>query len=161
MEDAFNQLGFALVLAVILMFMILAAQFESLAQPFIIIFTVPLALIGVVAGLLITGRTLSVPTMVGVIMLVGIAVNNAIVLIDYINQLRERGYETRKAIIEGCKARMRPVLMTTLTTILGMVPMAFGIGDGAELQAPMATVVIGGLTVTTFLTLGYIPMLYE
>lgn len=161
MADAFDRLGFALVLAVILVYMILAAQFESLIQPLIIMFSVPMALIGVVLGLLLTGRALSVPAMIGIIMLAGIVVNNAIVLIDFINQQVARGVPRREAIVEGCKARLRPVLMTTLTTVLGMVPLALGLGDGAELQAPIATVVIGGLTFSTVLTLGLVPVLYD
>lgn len=161
MEDAFGQLEFALLLGVILVYMILAAQFESLLQPFVIMFSVPMAFIGVVLGLLVTGRTLSVPAMIGVIMTAGIVVNNAIVLIDFINQLRAQGMERRAAVLESGRTRMRPVLMTTATTVLGMVPMVLGLGEGAELQAPIATVVVGGLTVSTVLTLGLIPVLYE
>lgn len=161
MRDAFNRLTFAFGLAIILMYMILAAQFESFSQPFIIMFSVPVALVGVVASLLLTGRALGVTAMIGVIMLAGIAINNAIVLIDYINQLRQAGMERREAVVVGARTRLRPVLMTTATTVMGMLPMAFGIGEGSELQAPIATVVIGGLTMSTVLTLGLIPTLYE
>lgn len=161
MEDAFSELGIALVLAVILVYMILAAQFESYIQPFIIMCTVPLGFIGVVIGLLSGGYTLNVASMIGLIILVGIVVNNAIVLIDFMNQLMREGLSRREAIVESGTARLRPVLMTTLTTVVGMLPMAFGLGDGSELQAPLAAVVVGGLSFSTILTLVFIPVLYD
>lgn len=161
MMEAFGDLGLALILAIVLVFAILASQFESLLQPFSIIFSIPFGFIGVIWGLLLTGRSLSVPAFIGVIMLAGIAVNNAIVLINFVNQLRTRGKERDVALIEGGRTRIRPILMTTLTTVLGMVPLALGIGEGSELQAPVATVVIGGLIVSTFLTLIIIPVIYS
>lgn len=161
MFDAFSELGFAMLLAILLVYMILAAQFESYVQPFIVMCTVPLAFIGVVYGLRLTGQTLNVASMIGMIILVGIVVNNGIVLIDFINQLVRRGLSRREAILEGSTARLRPVLMTTLTTVLAMVPMVFTRGEGAELQGPLAVVVVGGLTFSTLLTLGFVPALYE
>jgi len=160
MVEAFTSLFQALLLSVLLVYMIMAAQFESLLYPFIIMFSVPLAYAGSAFGLFITGRTFNVPAFIGVIMLAGIVVNNAIVLVDYINILRSRGMERFDAIIKAGPTRLRPILMTTLTTILGLIPLALGIGEGAELQAPMATVVIGGLTTSTVLTLVIIPVVY-
>ncbi len=140
--------------------MIMASQFESLVDPLIIMFTVPLSIIGVLIFLAITGTSLSVMALVGIVMLVGIAVNNGIVLVDYINQQREKGMELYEAVEFGSKARMRPVLMTALTTILGMVPLAIELGSGSETWSPLARAVIGGLTATTLLTLIVIPVLY-
>ena len=138
----------------------MAAQFESFVDPFIIMFTVPLSIIGVFFLLFITGTDISVMALVGVVMLVGIAVNNGIVLVDYINQLRRKGIELYEAVKLGCADRMRPVLMTALTTILGMVPLAIEMGSGSETWTPLARAVIGGLTTTTALTLIVIPILY-
>ena len=123
-------------------------------------FTVPLALTGVIFALLLTGRHINLTSLIGVIMLAGIVVNNAIVLIDFINQLRSRGVPRNEAIIEAGPRRLRPILMTTLTTVLGLIPLAFGFGEGAELAAPMATAVIGGLSLATVLTLVVIPVVY-
>ncbi|OWZ83511.1 efflux RND transporter permease subunit [Natranaerobius trueperi] len=162
MMDAFGELILVLVLAVILVYMVMAAQFESLLYPFIIMFTLPQSLIGVILSLLITGRSLSIVAFIGMIMLAGIVVNNGIVMVDYINLLyRDRGLERQKALLEAGKKRLRPVLMTTLTTIVGMFPLALGIGEGAEASAPMATVVIGGLIVSTLLTLIFVPVMYS
>lgn len=160
MVDAFSQLGLALILAIILIYMVMAAQFESLIYPFIIMFTVPLAFSGGALALFITRRALGVTALIGVIILSGIVVNNGIVLIDYINVLRKEGKERDEAITIAGPVRLRPILMTTLTTILGLVPLALGIGEGAELMAPMGTVVIGGLTLSTVLTLVLVPVLY-
>ncbi len=160
MVEAFEQLFLALALAVVLIYMVMAAQFESLIHPFIIMFTVPLAFSGGVLALFITRRALGVTSLIGVIILAGIVVNNGIVLVDYINVLRSEGKERTEAVTTAGTVRLRPILMTTLTTILGLVPIALGIGEGAELQAPMATVVIGGLTLSTILTLIFIPVLY-
>ncbi len=160
MMEAFGDLGLALGLAVLLVYMIIASQFESLLNPFIIMFTVPLAIGGGALGLFITGRTLSVPALIGVIMLSGIVVNNAIVLIDYINTLRGKGFDRDEAILMAGSTRLRPILMTTMTTVLGLFPLALGIGEGAEAQAPMATVVISGLLLSTLLTLVFIPVMY-
>lgn len=161
MEEGFQGLKFALILAIALVYMIMAAQFESLLNPFIIIFTIPFAMIGVITSLLITGRALGITAFIGIIMLAGIVVNNGIVMVDYINKLRRGGLGKSEAIVEGAQTRVRPILMTTLTTILALIPLALGIGEGAELQAPMATVVIGGLMVSTLLTLIVIPVLYS
>jgi HAE1 family hydrophobic/amphiphilic exporter-1 len=160
MMESFSSLGLALLLAILLVYMVLAAQFESFLHPFTIMFSVPLALTGAILGLFVTGRTLSMPSFIGLIMLVGIVVNNAIVLIDYIIQLRKRGYDRTEAILEAGPTRLRPILMTTLTTVLGMLPMALGIGEGAETMAPLATAVIGGLSLSTILTLVVIPLNY-
>ncbi len=160
MFEAFNQLFFALGLAILFVYMIMAAQFESLLHPFTIMFTIPLALIGVVWALFLTGHNLSVPAIMGLVVLAGIVVNNGIVLVDYINILRRRGMSTYEAIMQAGPVRLRPILMTTLTTVLGLVPMSLGLGEGAEFRAPMAVTVIGGLTVSTFLTLVVIPVLY-
>ena len=161
MSDSFRSLLFALSLAIFLVYLVMASQFESLLHPFIILFTIPLALVGAVLALLVTGTTISVVVFIGLILLAGIVVNNAIVLIDLINQLRERGMDKYEAIMEGAKSRLRPILMTTLTTTLGLLPLAIGFGDGAELRAPMGITVIGGLLVSTLLTLVVIPVMYS
>ena len=158
--ESFRSLALALVLAVILVYMVLASQFESLLHPFTIMFSVPLAFSGGALGLFITRRAVSVPAIIGALVLAGIVVNNAIVLIDYINTLRSRGMEIDEAIMKAGPTRLRPILMTTLTTVLALLPLALGIGEGAEAQAPLATVVIGGLIVSTLLTLIFIPVLY-
>ncbi len=159
-QEAFFYLILAFIAAILLVYMIMAAQFESFVDPFIIMFTVPLSVIGVFIFLFITGTSISVMALVGLVMLVGIAVNNGIVLVDYINQLRKQGYELFDAVKTACAARMRPVLMTALTTILGMVPLALELGSGSETWTPLARAVIGGLTATTLLTLVVIPILY-
>jgi len=159
-QEAFFYLGLAFFAAIILVYMIMAAQFESLVDPLIIMFTVPLAVIGVFPFLFITGTSLSVMALVGLVMLVGIAVNNGIVLVDFINQMRRGGMELYEAVEKVCIARMRPVLMTALTTILGMVPLAIELGEGSETWSPLARSVIGGLIATTLLTLIVIPILY-
>ncbi len=161
MIDAFKVLAAALALAVLLVYMVMASQFEHFLHPFVIMFTIPLAIIGVVFGLLISGKPVSLPALIGVVILAGIAVNNGIVMIDYINQLIRRGLDRRKAVIEGAVTRLRPVLMTALTTILGMLPMAVSKGSGAEFRSPMAVAVVGGLIATTFLTLFVIPVVYS
>jgi len=161
MEEAFSGLLWALVVAIMLVYMIMAAQFESLLTPFVIMFTVPLGFIGVVAGLLAFGRTLSVPALMGIMILTGIAVNNGIVMIDYVNRLRKRGMEFGEAIVEGAAVRLRPILVTAVTTILGMLPMALSHTEGAELRAPMAIAVASGLLFSTFLTLFIIPIAYS
>ncbi|MCT4507685.1 MAG: efflux RND transporter permease subunit [Tepidibacter sp.] len=161
MVEAFSSLGLALILSVIIVYMVLASQFESLIHPFTVMLSVPFALSGGFIGLFVTGRALSVPALIGVIMLSGIVVNNAIVLVDYINQLRESGMDRKEAIVKAGFTRFRPILMTTLTTVLGLIPLALGIGEGASTQAPMATVVIGGLTLSTVLTLAFIPVIYS
>ena len=160
-QESFASLGLALLLAIILVYMIMAAQFESLIFPFIIMFALPQTFIGILLALVITGKALSVPALIGVIMLSGIVVNNGIVLVDYINILRrERGYSRDDAIREAGPVRLRPILMTTMTTILGMLPLAMGLGEGSDAQAPMAIVIIGGLAVSTVITLIFVPVIY-
>ncbi|HYG59771.1 MAG TPA: efflux RND transporter permease subunit, partial [Symbiobacteriaceae bacterium] len=160
MEDAFGGLIKALGFAVILVYLVMAAQFESFLHPFVIMFTVPLSFVGAILALVVTGRSLDISGMIGVILLVGIVVNNAIVLVDYINQQRRSGKGRDEAVRIAGPTRLRPVLMTTLTTLLGLFPLAMGLTEGSELQAPMATVVIGGLGLSTLLTLVVIPVVY-
>ncbi len=160
MQRAYTSLTMALLLAVFLVYLVMASQFENLLQPLLILFTVPLAGAGAVLGLWLTDTRLSVIVFIGLIMLAGIVVNNAIVLIDRINQLRAAGLALQPAIIEAGASRLRPVLMTTLTTVLGLLPMALGSGDGSEIRAPMAITVIFGLALATMLTLLFIPVLY-
>jgi HAE1 family hydrophobic/amphiphilic exporter-1 len=161
MNRSFRSLLFALGLAVFLVYLILASQFESLIHPLVIFFTIPLAIIGAVVALWATGSSISVVVFIGMILLAGIVVNNAIVLVDLINQLRIQGVPRFEAIVAAGRQRLRPILMTTLTTILGLLPLALGFGEGAEIRAPMAITVIGGLTVSTLLTLVVIPVLYS
>jgi HAE1 family hydrophobic/amphiphilic exporter-1 len=155
-----RSLYLALFLSVFLVYLVMASQFESLLHPFLILFTIPLALVGVVLVLLLLGMPLSVLVFIGVIMLAGIVVNNAIVWVDYANQLRGRGLPLSEAVIQAGMVRMRPILMTTLTTLFGLLPLALGLGAGAELQQPMAVTVMAGLSVSTLLTLVVIPTLY-
>jgi HAE1 family hydrophobic/amphiphilic exporter-1 len=158
---SFNQLKIVLILAVLLVYAVMASQYESLRDPFIIMFSIPTASIGVVGGLLLTGTSFSMQAYIGVIMLAGIVVSNAILLVDYINTLRRRdGVPLREAVEIGGRTRLRPVLMTSIATMLGLVPMAIGIGDGGELQAPLARVVIGGLLASTIVTLVLVPAVY-
>jgi HAE1 family hydrophobic/amphiphilic exporter-1 len=161
MVDAFKILIAAFALATLLVYMVMASQFESFLYPFIIMFTVPLGLIGVVLGLLIAGNPVNLPVWIGFILLEGIAVNNGIVMIDYFNQLKKRGVEKKEAILLGATTRLRAVLLTALTTVLGMLPMAISTSSGYEMRAPMAITVVGGLTATTFLTLFIIPIIYS
>ncbi len=160
MKESFSSLVFALLLSVLLIYMIMAAQFESLWQPFLIMFTVPLSVIGVAMALFITGTTVNIVSILGFIILGGIVVDNGIVLIDCVNSLRNEGKSIYDAVVEASAIRLRPILMTALTTILGLLPLAMGIGEGAELQSPLAVTVMGGLLVCTFLTLIVIPTIY-
>lgn len=160
MVEAFEDLTLALILAVFLVYMVMAIQFESLVHPLTIMFSVPVAYSGSLLGLAITKTPLSVPGYIGAIMLAGIVVNNAIVLVDYINTLRGRGLERDEAIIKAGPTRLRPILMTTLTTILALIPSAMGLGEGAEAMAPLAIVVMFGLTTSTILTLLIVPVIY-
>ncbi|NLM03906.1 MAG: efflux RND transporter permease subunit, partial [Clostridiales bacterium] len=159
-EEAFADMVLAIVLAIILVYMIMAAQFESLIHPFTIIMSIPLAFSGGFFALFITGRTLNIPAFIGLLMLSGVVINNGIVLVDYINTLRESGKDRTDAVTTAGPIRLRPILMTTFTTVLGMLPMALGIGEGAEVQAPMAAVVVGGLSLSTVLTLLVTPTIY-
>jgi HAE1 family hydrophobic/amphiphilic exporter-1 len=141
--------------------MVMASQFESLTHPFVIMFTIPLGFIGVIVGLLIGGQNVSLPAIMGFIMLAGIAVNNGIVMVDFINQLRRRGMEVFEAIVQAATIRLRPVIITATTTILAMMPMVFTASEGAEMRRPMAMTLVGGLVATTLLTLIFIPVMYS
>ena len=159
-KESFSDLLTLAVLIVVLVYIVMAAQFESYTYPGIIMTSLLFAFSGVFIILWMTGHTLNVMSMIGAIMLIGIVVKNGIVLIDYISLNRERGMSVRRSVILGGESRLRPVVMTTLTTILGMVPMAVGTGQGAEMWRPMGTAVIGGLTFSTILTLLFVPVLY-
>lgn len=161
LQASVRSLLFALALAIFMVYLVMASQFESLLHPFVIMFTIPLAAVGAVLALLFTGNSLSVVVFIGLILLAGIVVKNAIVLIDRVNQLREGGMGKREALCEGARERLRPIVMTTLTTVFGFLPLAIGGGEGAEIRAPMALTVIGGLIVSTLLTLVVIPVVYD
>lgn len=161
MVDTFKVLIAAMALAVLLIYMVMASQFEHFLHPFVVMFTLPLALIGVVLGLVVAGQSINLVSLVGVIILAGVAVNNGIVMIDYINQLIRKGMDRRKAVIEGAVTRLRPVLLTALTTIIGTIPMAVSKSSGSEMRSPIGVVMVGGLTVCTFLTLFIIPIIYS
>lgn len=160
MEVSFRSLQFALALAVFLVYLVMASQFESLVHPFVILFTIPLAAIGAIVALYVTGSIINVVALIGMIILAGIVVKNGIVLIDLVNRKREEGYARAEAILIGGRTRLRPIMMTTATAVLGLLPIAIGMGAGGEMQKPMAITVIGGLTVSTLLTLVVIPVLY-
>ncbi len=161
MQEAFLIMIGVFALASLLVYMIMASQFESFLHPFVIMFTIPLGMIGVIVALLVTGNTVSLISLIGFIILGGIAVNNGIVMVDYINQLRRKGIDNQEAILKGCSVRLRPVLITALTTMIGMLPMAVSTSAGSEMRAPMAIAVIGGLFATTLLTLFVIPIMYS
>ncbi|HOH08548.1 MAG TPA: efflux RND transporter permease subunit, partial [bacterium] len=161
LQESFMYLGIALMVAILLTYMVMASQFESLVDPFTILFTIPLAMIGVALGLILTGTKLSVMALVGVVMLVGIVVNNGIVLVDHINILRARGEGLTDAICHSGRQRLRPVLITTLTTVFGMLPLALAGGEGSETWKPMGVTVIGGLSFSTIVTLVLVPVLYS
>jgi HAE1 family hydrophobic/amphiphilic exporter-1 len=151
----------AILVALALIYMVMAAQFERFVDPLIVMAAVPMAAVGVVPAMLLTGTTFNLQSLMGVVMLIGIVVNNSIVLVDCINLLRrEEGMAVREAVIEAGRLRLRPILMTTTTTVLGLLPLSFAIGAGAELQAALARVVIGGLTASTLITLVLIPVIY-
>ena len=159
-QNAFGSLGFATVLALMLVYMIMASQFQSLVDPFVIMFTVPLGLIGVIWMLLLTHTTLSIISFMGVITMIGVVVSNGILLVDYANKMQDRGMPLREAVLQAGRIRLRPILMTATATVLGMIPMAIGLGEGSETNMPLARAVIGGLSVSTGLTLLLIPTLY-
>ena len=161
MEASFTSLQLALLLALILVYLVMASLFESLLHPFVIMFTAPLAAIGAVLGIYLAGISISVVVFIGAILLVGIVVNNAIVLVDRVNRLRLEGLDRRTAVITGARQRFRPIMMTTITTVLGLLPMAIGLGEASELRTPMAITVIGGLLGATLLTLVVIPVVYD
>jgi HAE1 family hydrophobic/amphiphilic exporter-1 len=160
-KESMKNLGFALILSLVLVYMVLASQFESLIHPFTIMLTIPLAAVGTVFLFYFLGMPFNMMAYIGIIMLAGIAVNNAIILIDAINQLRLDGMSRRDAILQAGHQRIRPILMTSLTTILGLVPMTIGFGQSVSLRAPMALAVIGGLVTSTLLTLIVIPCFYD
>ena len=161
MEASFTSLQLALLLALVLVYLVMASLFESLLHPFVIMFTAPLAAIGAVLGIYLAGISISVVVFIGAILLVGIVVNNAIVLVDRVNRLRLEGLDRRTAVITGARQRFRPIMMTTITTVLGLLPMAIGLGEASELRTPMAITVIGGLLGATVLTLVVIPVVYD
>ncbi|MDH3437545.1 MAG: efflux RND transporter permease subunit, partial [Betaproteobacteria bacterium] len=160
-QKAFNELLMSLLLALLLVYMVLASQYESLSDPLVVMLSVPLAAVGVLITLFLTHTTLNLQSGIGCIMLGGIVVNNAILLVDQAGQLRRRGFVTNAALLEAGRRRLRPVLMTTFTTILALLPLALGIGEGADAQAPLARAVLGGLTVSTLITLVLIPVVYS
>lgn len=161
LQESFTSLGYAFLLSIVLVYMVMASQFESLIHPFIIMFSIPLAIIGVILGLYISGSVISVSSLIGLITLAGIVVNNAIVMVDYINTLRRGGKDKLEAIITGGIVRFRPIMMTALTTILALIPIALGIGEGAEMSQPIGVVVVSGLSFATILTLFIIPIFYS
>jgi HAE1 family hydrophobic/amphiphilic exporter-1 len=158
---SFQSLRLALALAIFMVYVVMAVQFESLRYPFVILLSVPLGIVGVILGLWVTGTSISVLALIGAVMLAGIVVNNAIVLVDAINRRRAAGEALDDAIIAAGRERLRPILMTTATTVLALLPMAVGLGAGDELRRPLAVTVIGGLSVATLLTLVVIPCLYR
>jgi HAE1 family hydrophobic/amphiphilic exporter-1 len=161
MKESFRSLQFTMLLAVFLVYLVMASQFESLLHPFVILLTIPLALTGSVWAMFLTGTTVNVVAYIGLIMLAGIVVNQSIVLIDAVNQARERGMAKHDAIVEAARLRLRPIVITKLTTILGLLPMAIGLGEGAEIRKPMAITVIGGVAIASFFTLLVIPVVYS
>ena len=161
LQQSFRSLALAMGLAIFLVYLVMASQFESFLHPFVIVFTLPLGAIGVILALAVTGHTVNVVAIIGAVMLAGIVVNNAIVLIDAVNQRRRAGADLVEALVDAGRTRLRPILMTSATTIFGLLPMALGLGEGAELRAPLAVTVIGGLAVATVLTLVVIPVVYS
>jgi HAE1 family hydrophobic/amphiphilic exporter-1 len=160
MQESFGYMIEAMFLAFIILYMILAAQFESLIHPFTIMTSLPFAVIGAFGGLFIAGQTLSIFGMIGLIMLMGLVTKNAILLVDFTNHNKEKGLSTKEALLAAGPVRLRPILMTTAAMILGMLPVALALGEGGEVRAPMAVVVIGGLITSTFLTLVVVPVIY-
>ncbi|MFP4226171.1 MAG: efflux RND transporter permease subunit, partial [Desulfobacterales bacterium] len=160
-QKAFNELILSLLLALVLVYMVMACQYESLINPLVVMFSVPLAAVGVLITLFLTQTTLNLQSYIGCIMLGGIVVNNAILLVDQATRLSREGRAVKEAVTEAGRRRLRPILMTTFTTILGLLPLAFGIGEGADAQAPLARAVVGGLTGSTLITLVLIPAIYS
>jgi len=159
-QESFADIGLLLLAVMVLVYLAMASQFESYSKPFVIMFSVPFAFTGVAVALFITGTSLSMIAAIGLVMLVGIVVKNGVVLVDFINLMRDRGLELSEAIAVAGKSRLRPVLMTALTSILGMLPMAMGIGEGSETWAPLGVTIVGGLFVSTMVTMILIPVLY-
>lgn len=160
MGRVFHEIAKAILLAIVMIYMVLAAEFESLTQPFVIMMSLPFAVIGAILGLLVANQTANMMSLIGFTMLLGLVTKNAILLIDYANQARERGLPLQQAVLEACSLRLRPIMMTTLSTLLGMVPIALGLGAGAEIRQSMGVVLIGGLTTSTLLTLVVVPLIY-
>jgi HAE1 family hydrophobic/amphiphilic exporter-1 len=160
MQESAQGLLLAMLLAVTFIYIVLASQFESFLEPFIIMLSLPLALVGALLLLLVTGKHLGMPAMIGVVMLMGLVTKNAILLVDYTNQLRSEGLPLEEAILKAGPVRLRPILMTTMAMILGMLPAVFGIGEGGEFRAPMAISTVGGLITSTLLTLVLVPVAY-
>jgi hydrophobic/amphiphilic exporter-1 (mainly G- bacteria), HAE1 family len=161
METSFASFGFGLGMAIVLLYLVMVAQFRSFLDPFIIMFAVPMGLIGVVWTLLATGTTLNIESFMGTIVMVGIVVSNSILLVDFANQRRREGAPVRRAIVDAACIRMRPILMTALATVVGLLPIALKLGAGSEASAPLARAAVGGLTVSTVLTLLLVPAVYE
>jgi HAE1 family hydrophobic/amphiphilic exporter-1 len=159
-QESMNSLMFAMILSIVLVYMVLASQFESLLHPFTILLTIPLAVVGAVLLFFITGTTINIMGIIGMVMLVGIAVNNSIILVDRINQLKHSGIELADAIVQAGQQRIRPIIMTSLTTILALLPLTFNIGEGSSLRSPMAIAVVGGLVTSTLMSLVVIPCVY-
>ncbi|HEY5449191.1 MAG TPA: efflux RND transporter permease subunit, partial [Polyangia bacterium] len=159
-REAFGSLKFTTILALLLVYMVMASQFRSLLDPFVIMFSVPLGMIGVIWALFLTNTTLNVTSFMGIIMMVGIVVSNGVLLVDFANVLRSRGKPLIEATVDAGRTRLRPILMTTIATIVGLIPMALGIGEGSETNLPLARAVIGGLAVSTVFTLFLVPALY-
>jgi HAE1 family hydrophobic/amphiphilic exporter-1 len=151
---------FAFILTIIITYMVLASQFESFIHPFTVMLALPLSIIGALGALFLTGNTMNIMSIIGMLMLVGLVVKNSILLVDYTNTLREQGMEMREAVLQAGPVRLRPILMTAISTIAGILPVALGLGAGGEARAPMAIAVIGGLTTSTFLTLFVVPVTY-
>jgi len=160
-QEMFGEMFILILLMVILVYMVMASQFESFMSPFVIMFSIPFALVGVMLGLRVTGAAFGVMALIGIIILVGVVVKNGIVLIDYTILCRERGMNIRDAATTAAKSRLRPILMTTLTTVLGMLPMALGTGEGSEMWRSIGVTVCWGLTLSTLVTLVFIPTLYS
>ena len=161
MVESFGYMTEALILAILLVYLILASQFESFIDPLAIMLSLPLSLVGMAGMLLLTGDTINMMSLIGLIMLMGLVTKNAILLVDYTKVLRSRGVERKEAIITAGRTRLRPIMMTTLAMIFGMLPLALALGSGAEMRAPMARAVIGGLITSTFLTLLVVPVVYS
>jgi HAE1 family hydrophobic/amphiphilic exporter-1 len=159
-KESMTSLAFALLLSLVLVYMVLASQFESLIHPFTILLTVPLSVVGAIGIFYLQGKALNIMAVIGIIMLVGIAVNDSIILVDAINQFRKSGMKLKESIVAAGQRRIRPIVMTTLTTILALLPLTFGFGESASLRSPMAWAVIGGLVTSTLLTLVVIPCIY-
>ena len=160
-DSAIDDMLLAVMLAIVLVYIVMATQFESFKYPFVIMFTVPLMIIGVAIAMFLTNTLIGVTSVIGILVLVGIVVNNGIVLVDYINQQKAMGMPAYEAILLATQDRLRPILMTALTTILGLLPLALGIGEGTEMNQPMGIAVIGGLVTSTLLTLYIVPIIYS